>query len=141
MSLTEIARKIFSNDRFATEINGITIDSVDEEKVVCSLRIMPHHRNAKGGVMGGVIFTLSDFAFAIAANSQVLPLVAVGKSELGWVSSASNINFLAQPKGDSMKAVTTCIRQGRRQTLYQISVYDDSNRLIALVTTTGSFIS
>ena len=138
--MTDLARRIFSDDKYATETTGITIDSVTLDKVVCSLLLKPHHRNAKGAVMGGVLFTLADFAFAIAANSNLLPAVADGTDSLHWVSSSSSIHFLTQPKGDTIRAVSNCIRQGRNQALYQINIYDDFNRLVALVNTSGSKI-
>ena len=59
----EEARAYFSEDRFATE-NGITLDELDGEHAVTSMTLSPRHRNAFGGVMGGAIFTLADFAFA-----------------------------------------------------------------------------
>ena len=59
--------KLFENDRFATE-NGAVIEEVEEHYAKCSLKLGSHHRNAMGAVMGGVYFTLADFAFAVAAN-------------------------------------------------------------------------
>ena len=67
MTLDE-ARAFFREDRFATELAGITIEDVREQSVRCVMPITPGHRNAAGAVMGGAIFTLADFAFAVAAN-------------------------------------------------------------------------
>lgn len=138
MDLTPIAQKIFANDTFATEATGIHIDYVDEDTTVCSLQLDNRHLNAKGSVMGGVIFTLADLAFAIAANSSIL---AEQKESLQWVSSSSTIHFLSSPKGHSLKATTTRIKQGRTQALFQVSITDSYNRQIALVSTTGTKIT
>ncbi len=138
MDLTPIAQKIFANDTFATEATGIHIDYVDEDTTVCSLQLDNRHLNAKGSVMGGVIFTLADFAFAIAANSSIL---AEQKESLQWVSSSSTIHFLSSPKGHSLIATTTRIKQGRTQALFQVSITDSYNRQIALVSTTGTKIT
>lgn len=138
MDLTPIAQKIFANDTFATETTGIHIDYVDEDTTVCSLQLDNRHLNAKGSVMGGAIFTLADLAFAIAANSSIL---AEQKESLQWVSSSSTIHFLSSPKGNSLIATTTRIKQGRTQALYQVSITDSTNRQIALVTTTGTKIT
>ncbi len=138
MDLTPIAQKIFANDFYATQATGIHIEYVDEDTTVCTLQIDNRHLNAKGSVMGGVIFTLADFSFAIAANSHIL---AEQQESLQWVSSSSTINFLSSPKGHSLKATTIRIKQGRTQSLYQISITDSSNRQIALVTTTGTKIT
>ncbi len=140
-NLTDIARKVFANDSYATSVTGITIDSVDETSVVCSLVISDSHRNAKGNVMGGAIFTLADFAFAIAANSALL---AQGESadeiHLEWVSTSSTINFLSTPKGNMLTASTHRIRQGRSNAVFQVNIYDNQNRHVAIVTTCGLHI-
>ncbi len=138
MDLTPIAQMIFANDIFATEATGIHIDYVDDDTTVCSLQLDNRHLNAKRSVMGGVIFTLADLSFAIAANSSIL---AEQKESLQWVSSSSTIHFLSSPKGHSLIATTTRIKQGRTQALFQVSITDSYNRQIALVTTTGTKIT
>ncbi len=138
MDLTPIAQKIFANDTFATEATGIHIDYVDDDTTVCSLQLDNRHLNAKRSVMGGVIFTLADLAFAIAANSSIL---AEQKESLQWVSSSSTIHFLSSPKGHSLIATTTRIKQGHTQALFQVSITDSYDRQIALVTTTGTKIT
>ena len=65
----EKAREYFSCDRFATE-NGITLDELDEAHSLCSVTLEQGHKNAFGGVMGGAIFTLADFAFATLTNDE-----------------------------------------------------------------------
>ena len=138
MDLTPIAQKIFANDTFATEATGIHIDYVDDNTTICSLQLDNRHLNAKGSVMGGVIFTLADLAFAIAANSSIL---AEQKESLQWVSSSSTIHFLSSPKGHSLIATTTRIKQGRTQALFQVSITDSYDRQIALVSTNGTKIT
>ena len=138
MDLTPIAQMIFANDTFATEATGIHIDYVDDNTTVCSLQLDNRHLNAKGSVMGGVIFTLADLAFAIAPNSSIL---AEQKESLQWVSSSSTIHFLSSPKGHSLIATTTRIKQGRTQALFQVSITDSYDRQIALVSTTGTKIT
>ena len=69
MKTREEAREYFSCDRFATE-NGITLDELDDSHAVTSMTLGARHRNAFGGVMGGAIFTLADFAFAALTNDR-----------------------------------------------------------------------
>ena len=45
---------------------NVEIEEVDDGYAKCSLEIQPHHLNAANTVMGGAIFTLADFAFAVA---------------------------------------------------------------------------
>ena len=69
MNLLEEAKAYFQNDRFATD-NGAVIEEVTRDYAVCSLQLTDHHRNAMGNVMGGAVFMLGDFAFAVASNFQ-----------------------------------------------------------------------
>ena len=124
MDLTPIAQKIFANDIFATEATGIHIDYVDEDTTVCSLQLDNRHLNAKGSVMGGVIFTLADFAFAIAANSSIL---------------SEQLPLLT--KGTFAHSKHYTHKQGRTQALFQVSITDSYDRQIALVSTTGTKIT
>ena len=63
----EKTREFFRNDRYATE-TGAVIDEIDDHYSKCSLVLNEHHRNGVGGIMGGVYFTLADFAFAVASK-------------------------------------------------------------------------
>ena len=76
---SEEARAYFSCDRFAAE-NGLTLDELAENHAVTSLTVGDRHKNAYGGVMGGVLFTLADFAFAAAVNSHGRVTVSVNSS-------------------------------------------------------------
>ncbi len=120
------AKDYFSNDRFAT-INGISLDNVDEHRAVCSMIVEERHKNAYGGVMGGAIFTLADFAFAALTNDK----------ENVTVAQQVSINFLSAPKGDRLIAEATYRKNGRSSCVVTASVTDSTGRDIALVTTTG----
>lgn len=61
-------REKFSHDRFATEACGCRVDEARAGHAVCSLDLTPKHINEKGVPMGGAIFTLADFAIAVASN-------------------------------------------------------------------------
>ncbi|MFR7404185.1 MAG: PaaI family thioesterase, partial [Coriobacteriaceae bacterium] len=78
----------FGHDRFA-EHAGCRIVEGSRDHAVCELDIKDHHRNALGNVMGGAIFTLADFALAIASNTGENPSVSV----------SSTIEYLSASKG------------------------------------------
>lgn len=69
----------FGHDRFA-EHAGCRIVEGSRDHAVCELDIKDHHRNALGNVMGGAIFTLADFALAIASNTGENPSVSVSST-------------------------------------------------------------
>ncbi len=118
----ERVRKIFQNDVFATEA-GAVIDEIDDHYAKVSLVINEHHRNAAGGVMGGVYFTLADFAFAVAANWQ----------KIGTVSINTDISFVGVPKTDRITAETELIKDGRSTCCYNVNIMDEVGNPIAAV--------
>ena len=64
----EGVREYFGNDHFATEACGCLVDEASHGHAVCEFDVAEGHLNAQGNVMGGAIFTLCDFALAIACN-------------------------------------------------------------------------
>ena len=136
-SLTHKAQERFADDRYATEATGIRIEAAEEGYARCSLTLTPRHRNAMGAVMGGVMFTLADLAFAVAANSRYL----ADDKPLQWVSLSSSIQYLGQTQGDSLTAETTCVKHGSSTCVYTVTIRDGHNKNVALVTTTGIHIN
>lgn len=133
MTLTETAKTIFASDRYATKLTGVELVVLEHHLAKCRLEVTTNHRNAMGGVMGGAIFTLADFAFAAAANSE---LVAQGKP-LQWVSLESSIHFIANTSDSILTASARAIKQGTRTCLYNIEICDSKEKQIAVVTTSG----
>lgn len=122
----ESAREFFYKDLFAVNM-GITLDELTEDWAVCSLELNGNHKNAYGGVMGGAIFTLCDFAFAVLAN-QIHQLT---------VAQQVSINYLSAPKGDKLIARATCRKSGRTSSIIIVNVEDDLGRDIAQFVGTG----
>lgn len=122
----EEAREFFYKDEFAVG-TGITLDELTEEKAICSLTLTDVHRNAYGGVMGGVIFTLADFAFAVLSN-QIHQLT---------VAQQVSINYLSAPKGDKLIAEATCRKSGRTSSVIIVNICDDVGRDVAQFVGTG----
>lgn len=126
----EKARVYFSCDRFATE-NGITLDQLDESQAIASLTIEDRHRNAFGGVMGGAIFTLADFAFAALTNDR----------ERVTVAQQVSINYLSPVKGGRLIATARYRKDGRSSCVVNVDVTDDTGREIAQFVGTGFKLS
>lgn len=122
----EEAHAYFSCDRFATE-NGITLDELDDEHAVTSMTLSPRHKNVFGGVMGGAIFTLADFAFAALTNDR----------ERVTVAQQVSISFLSAPKGDRLVATARYRKDGRNSCVVNVDVADDKGRDIAQFVGTG----
>ena len=117
----EEAQEHFKNDRFATNA-GMVIDEMGEDYSVCSVILSEDHQNAYGGVMGGVIFTLADLAFAVCANN-------IHKLS---VAQQVSINYLSAPKGKKLIAKARCIKNGKTTSVLNVEVTDDTGRNVAL---------
>ena len=126
MSLQEV-QEIFRGDRFATEM-GAEILEAEQGRARCALTIGPGHRNAAGGVMGGVLFTLADFAFAVAAN---------GFAENVTVSQHVSMTFLSPARGGELLARARCLKAGRTTCLYEVEVRDELGAYVAHGTVNG----
>ena len=122
----EEARAYFKDDGFASA-NGIVLEELDDEHAVTSVVLTHDHRNAMGGVMGGAIFTLADFAFAALSNQL----------HHGTVAQQISINYLSAPKGDRLTAKAVCRKNGRNSCVVNVDVTDDTGRDIAQFVGTG----
>lgn len=122
----EEVRARFSHDRFAT-VNGAVIEAVDEGYAKCSMTLNDTHRNALGAVMGGAIFTLADFAFAVASNWNKSPQVSLNAS----------ISFLGRAKGVRLIAEAHKIKEGRKTCYYEVTISDELGNQVAHMTSSG----
>ena len=126
----EEARAYFSGDRFATE-NGMTLEVLDGDHAVTFLTLEARHKNAYGGVMGGAIFTLADFAFAALTNGRGTVTVAQQVS----------VNYLSAAKGSKLTATARYRKDGRSSCVVNVDVVDDTGRDIAQFVGTGFKLS
>ena len=120
------ARAHFSQDQFAA-LNGMVLDELTDEYSLCHVELSRRHQNAYGGVMGGAIFTLADYAFAALCNNDHQLTVALNV----------NISFLSAPKGQVLYARCTRVKSGKTTGVYNVEVTDDTGRKVALFVGTG----
>ena len=119
-------RALFANDHYATEACGCRVVEAARGHAVCEFDIQDIHRNAQGGVMGGAIFTLADFARAIACN--------IGEQPTGSVSNS--IEFMSGAKGGRLIATCDADKSGRSLGFYTIDVRDELGTPVARMTAT-----
>ncbi|MCR5402240.1 MAG: PaaI family thioesterase [Butyrivibrio sp.] len=131
MSELDEARNEFSKDLFATKLSGIVIEETGDDFAKCSMKITENHRNAYGGVMGGAIYTLADFTFAVASNFQKQKLTA---------SLVGQATFLSMTHGKELFGEARLIKDGRQNCFYEVRVYDDLGKDIAIVSFTGAHV-
>ncbi|MEA4922600.1 MAG: PaaI family thioesterase [Eubacteriaceae bacterium] len=123
----EEAKKIFSNDLFATETTGIEIQAADVNYAKCTLKLEKKHINAIGTPMGGAIYTLADFIFAIASNTGNVPTVTM----------TSEISFLKVAEGSILTGESDYMGEKGRDCFYNIDITDDRGTKVAAVKIKG----
>lgn len=92
------------------------------------MTLRPHHLNAAGTPQGSTIFTLADFAFAVAVNAFVANIT---------VSLQHDITFLSAARGTKLIAEANCVRSERSTCFYTVTVLDDLDTVIAEMTVNG----
>ena len=111
----------FKKDKFA-EYVGIELLEVSEGKAKTRLKIDEKHLNGIGTVHGGVIFTLADFTFAVAANSYGQVTVAINVS----------ISYMKAVKNGFLFAEAREISRNPKISTYTVDITDDQGELIAV---------
>ncbi len=109
-------------DAFANYL-GASVDIIEPGHSRVSLIVKDHMTNFHGTTHGGIIFAISDMAFAAACNSH------------GKIAVALNVSicFLkATYPGDHLIAEAKEEHSSRRTALYDIKVYNkDTGELVA----------
>ncbi len=105
---TEGFREFFKQDRLAALL-GIELVEAEPGKAVVQMTIRPDHHNALGMAHGGALFTLADFAFAVASNACGRAAVAINVS-ISYIKAVSVgvLTARAEEVGGS-KRLGTCI--------------------------------
>ena len=104
-------------DEFANYL-GAKVEIIKPGHSRVSLTISDHYTNFHGSTHGGIIFAISDMAFAAACNSH------------GKVAVALNVSIcFLKPSfpGDHLVAEAKEEHNGRRTSLYNIKIYNKIN--------------
>jgi acyl-CoA thioesterase len=120
-------KKFFSSeDKFARHC-GIEIVEVKSGYALVRMPIKEFHFNGLKTVHGGALFTLADFAFAIASNSHGTAVVAI-HVDISYLKAISQGVLTAEAREISSEA---------RIVIYSIEVRNQDKELIALFQGTG----
>ena len=131
MKSIEEIREEFSKDIYATKASGIVIEEAAPNYAKCSMKLTDIHKNAYGGIMGGAIYTLADFTFAVASNNNTDRLTA---------SLVGQATFLSMTRGTVLFGEARLIKDGRLNCFYEVRIYDDLGKDIAVVSFTGAHV-
>ena len=117
-----VAEKVFEKDLFSQWL-GIEIIEIKEGYGKIAMTVREEMINGLGIVHGGIAFSLADSAFAFACNNRNNLSVALDTS----------INFLKPVHvGDTLEAIATEVHNGRSTGLYQISISNQNQVVVAI---------
>jgi len=107
-------------DTFAKHL-GIELLEVSPGCATVEMLVRPEHCNSIGMVHGGVIFSLADYAFAVACNSHGTVAVAIN----------CHISYLRPPKDNHLTAKAVEVSKSRHLGSYDVKVTDGAGTLVA----------
>jgi acyl-CoA thioesterase len=116
-------------DKFAQNL-GMEVLSCEEGKARVKLAVQPHFLNGAGLVHGGVLFSLADYAFALASNA----------GEDSGLAVNANINFIkACLPQDELFAEARLVSRSRKLGTYQIDVTNQHGDTVARIQSLAYF--
>ena len=124
MKIEDISEDIIRRmqaDKFAS-VCGIKIEEIAPGRAKASLRITELHLNGVNIIQGGVLFTLADYAFAMAANSR---------GNVSVVTDA-NITFIKGISEGTIYAEAREISCKRTLSKYTVNITDQNGELLAV---------
>ena len=117
----EIVELMFSNDLYSRFL-GISIESCSLG--TCQLKLKVHEKLLNGFKIahGGISYALADSALAFAANTYGFKAVSIESS----ISHLKTVDL-----GDELIATAVEINKGNKLGVYQVTVLNQNNLLVA----------
>lgn len=116
-----VLQRVLTRDRFA-QLLGIRIEELRVGYARASMIIDERMLNGVDIVQGGAVFTLADYAFALAGNTH--ENVAVGIE--------SNISFMKPTRGGMLFAEAEEISRSKSLGSYVVRITDENGELKAM---------
>ena len=108
---------------------GIRLISVTKKKVIAEMPVKPRHLNRSKRVNGGALMAFAD---ALGATGTVANLPPGHRT----TTLESKTNFFAAGVGPVLKAVSKPLHIGRTTMVWQTTLRNPDERLVAVVTQT-----
>ena len=115
-------KQFFSIEDLFARHAGIELVDVGLGWAKASMKIEPFHFNGARTVHGGAIFTLADFAFAVASNSHGTLAMGINTS-VSFVKAARKGTLYAEAREQSLNS---------KLASYSVMITDDDNDVVAI---------
>jgi acyl-CoA thioesterase len=132
--MEELKQFFSARDLFAKHV-GVQLVDVAPGYAKTSMKIEPHHFNGAKTVHGGAIFTLADFAFAVASNSHGNLALSINTS-VSFVKAATGGTLYAEAREQSLNtklaSYSVHITDGDKETvaIFQGMVYRKKQQIM-----------
>jgi acyl-CoA thioesterase len=113
--------RFFLRDRFAAGA-GVRLVSCGPGRATARMTVRKEHLNGVDVVQGGAVFTLADFAFAVACNTHGPVALAIDVT----------IAFLSPTTGGTLTAEAREVSRSSRLSRVEVEVRDAAGRAVAL---------
>jgi acyl-CoA thioesterase len=117
----EDLKRFFEQDQFAAH-TGIELLEAAPGYAKARMSVEKKHLNALKTAQGGALFTLADFAFAVASNAHGTAVVAINAS-ISFMKAVTHGNVTAEAKEIATSA---------RIATYTVTVTDDEGDVVAI---------
>lgn len=114
------ATELLGRDEFARTA-GMEVLKAEPGVAVVRMPVAGHLKNGHGALHGGALFTLADYASAIASNMYGEPTVALNGS----------ISFLSSVRDGHVEARARTVKAGKRVKYQVVDVFDADEQLVA----------
>ena len=129
-NLTEYAKEQLKLCKGFIEANNYEVIKVEPNYCELEGIITNTSTNHLNIVHGGYIFGLADTAAGIAAMTDGRNAVTIN----------SSIIYLKPSKGNKLKAIAKCIKNGKNVAFFEVSVYDDNDVLTSVANITYQYL-
>jgi len=123
--MQKLQRFFEENDRFA-KLLGFQIEAFEKGMAKVSATIKEEHLNAANVVHGGFLFSLADYAFALASNSHNILSLSI----------SSNIMFQKAKPSGTLYAYAKELSDGKKIATYEVRISNGEDNTIATFTGT-----
>lgn len=113
-------------DRFAKTLGVETIEA-SFDQAICRMEVAAEHRNALGGIHGGLIFSLADMAFASACNA----------GDGAYIGLQAEIRYMTAARDERLTATANRVGGSKKFAHYEVVVTDNGGNRIALFTSSA----
>ncbi len=126
MTDLELVKRFFEDDGFV-KLAGFEIVEVNDERAVVKAKITNDHRNANGGVQGGMLYSIADYAFALLGNYKH-PVM---------VTQVGQISYIKAGYTDEITATATETARVGHNTVSQVVITDDKGQTLCICNFNG----